>query len=205
MPKRVSIYILKYVFTLSLGVICSMIVILAVSFLTPVFYYIPKPALAAMVIAAVITMVDIQVPREIWKIKRIDMIPHAISFFGTFYQLEAGVLAGAFVALLIMVSREVHPKNDINIDDDGTTATIHMKGGVTYPGVEYMKALITKVRKENVSLEIVNVDVSYLHQIDYAVIMGFKAVISDALTMNICVQFVNVANKSVKCFYKASL
>ena len=174
------------------------VVFFAISFLTPVFYYIPKPALAAMIMAAVITMVDTQVPREIWKIKRIDMIPYAISFFGTFYQLEAGVLAGAVVALLIMVSREVHPKNDIAYSIDGNTASITLKDSVSYPGVEYIKDLFATLMKEKEYLKVVTIDMSNVYEIDYAVLMGFKNVIADVAENGMHVQFINFIDTKVK-------
>jgi MFS superfamily sulfate permease-like transporter len=46
-----------------------LLVILALLFLTPLFYFIPKAALAAIIIAAVIFMVEVHVVVPIWKTK----------------------------------------------------------------------------------------------------------------------------------------
>jgi MFS superfamily sulfate permease-like transporter len=45
------------------------LVILALLFLTQLFFYIPKAALAAVIIAAVIFMVEYRVVKPIWKMK----------------------------------------------------------------------------------------------------------------------------------------
>jgi MFS superfamily sulfate permease-like transporter len=45
------------------------LVILALLFLTGMFYFIPKAALAAVIIAAVVFMVEYHVVKPIWKTK----------------------------------------------------------------------------------------------------------------------------------------
>lgn len=44
-------------------------VILALRFLTPYFYYIPKASLAAVIVCAVIFMVDLDVIKPMWRSK----------------------------------------------------------------------------------------------------------------------------------------
>lgn len=43
-------------------------VILALTFLTPYFYYIPKPTLAAVIICAVYFMIEWTISKYIWKL-----------------------------------------------------------------------------------------------------------------------------------------
>ena len=151
-------------------------------------------------------MVDTKVPMQIWKIKRIDIIPYAISFFGTFYQLEAGVLSGAVVALIIMISNEVHPKNEIDYDTEGTTATIHLKGNMTYPGVEYIKELLATLMEKHPSLKIINIDMGSSYKVDYAVVIGLKSAVNDVEIKNVHLKFVNFAESTVReIFLKAGL
>ena len=49
------------------GVWTGALVVLALLFLTELFYYIPKAALAAVIIAAVIQMVDYHIVRTLWR------------------------------------------------------------------------------------------------------------------------------------------
>ena len=41
-------------------------------FLTPVFYYLPKAVLAAIIIVAVFSLIDIKYPRKLWTYKKDD-------------------------------------------------------------------------------------------------------------------------------------
>lgn len=47
----------------------GLLVIIALLFFTPYFYYIPKASLAAIIIAAVIFMVEVHVVKPIWRTK----------------------------------------------------------------------------------------------------------------------------------------
>lgn len=47
----------------------GILVLFALLFLTPLFFYIPKAALAAVIIAAVIFMVEVKVVKPMWRSK----------------------------------------------------------------------------------------------------------------------------------------
>lgn len=47
----------------------GLLVLFALLFLTPMFFYIPKAALAAVIIAAVIFMIEVKVVKPMWRSK----------------------------------------------------------------------------------------------------------------------------------------
>ena len=51
------------------GVYTAIVVILSLNFFTPCFYYIPKAALAAVIIVAVAFMVELHLFKPIWRTK----------------------------------------------------------------------------------------------------------------------------------------
>ena len=61
----VHVYIYIYIYIVDAGTI----VLLAISFLSPFFQYIPKSALSAIIIAAVLPMVDVRIVYRIFKIR----------------------------------------------------------------------------------------------------------------------------------------
>jgi sodium-independent sulfate anion transporter 11 len=68
------------------GVWTAVLVLLALSFLTPLFYYIPDAALAAVIIMAVIDMVDFSLIPKLWRIKKnrfstMDCNVHLVSIY----------------------------------------------------------------------------------------------------------------------------
>lgn len=51
----------------NIGYFAGMMTFLALSFLTPYFYYIPRSTLAAVLISAVIFIIDLKIIRLLWK------------------------------------------------------------------------------------------------------------------------------------------
>ena len=51
------------------GVFTGGVILLSLAFLTPLFEYIPKAALSAVIISAVIQMVDYEILPKFWKIQ----------------------------------------------------------------------------------------------------------------------------------------
>ena len=52
-------------------------------FLTPLFYYLPKAVLAAIIMVAVFGLIDIAEVKRLWRIKRVDLGLLAVTFLGT--------------------------------------------------------------------------------------------------------------------------
>lgn len=48
------------------GIYSAMLTIFALSFLTPYFYYIPKPVLSAVLISAVVFLIDWKIVQRLW-------------------------------------------------------------------------------------------------------------------------------------------
>jgi len=87
---------------------------LTVIFLTPLFYYLPKAALAATILVAVVNLIDIKAARHIWAYNKAD----AMALLGTFTAvlivgIEQGVLVGALMALALFIWRSSKPHSAI--------------------------------------------------------------------------------------------
>ena len=60
--------------------VTGILVVLALFFLTPYFAFIPKATLAAIIIAAVIFMVEVKVVRPMWRTKSMFVYQHMCAF-----------------------------------------------------------------------------------------------------------------------------
>eukprot|EP00040_Diaphanoeca_grandis_P038032 m.254289 g.254289 ORF g.254289 m.254289 type:complete len:760 (+) comp33914_c1_seq4:281-2560(+) len=77
------------------GLVTALIVIIALVALTEVFYFIPKAALAAMIIMSVVHMVDIAALRRIAKVSKADLFIWLWVFLCcVFWNLEYGIGTG---------------------------------------------------------------------------------------------------------------
>ncbi|XP_066250806.1 sodium-independent sulfate anion transporter-like isoform X1 [Euwallacea similis] len=93
------------------GIYTGIMVIMAFTFLTPYFPYIPKATLAAVIICAVIFMVEISITKMIWDINKLDMLPFVITFVSCLViGIEVGILVGVLVEICKLVYFASRPK-----------------------------------------------------------------------------------------------
>lgn len=75
------------------NIIMSCVVFLTLEFITPLFKYTPNAILSAIIISAVINLIDFQAAILIWKIDKFDFIACMGAFFGViFASVEIGLL-----------------------------------------------------------------------------------------------------------------
>lgn len=184
------------------SVIACGLVFGALGFLMPCFYYIPKTVLGAMIFMAVITMFDYKTPMRIWKVRKIDMLPYLVSFFGTFYTLETGVLAGAVVSLLVMVSYEVNPTHEIVRNGDGQTVTIIFKGNLSYPSIDYIKETVTGYIAQQKDIHTINIDMGHVYHIDFPVVNSFRSLVAEVENDGVFIDFENFIDANVEQSFK---
>ncbi|XP_074040482.1 sodium-independent sulfate anion transporter isoform X1 [Leptinotarsa decemlineata] len=151
------------------GLYTSILVVTALLFFTPYFYFIPKATLAGIIIAAVIFMVEVKVVRPMWRTKKLDLMLALITFIACLVlALEIGILVGIGINLLFILYHAARPKI--------TVERLTSKGGVEYlmltpdrclifPSVDYVRNLVTKhsIRQ---ALPVV-IDCSHIYGADY--------------------------------------
>lgn len=75
------------------NIIMSIVVLLTLLFLTPLFKYTPNAILAAIIINAVIPLIDVNAAVLIFKIDKLDFVACMGAFFGViFVSVEIGLL-----------------------------------------------------------------------------------------------------------------
>ncbi|KAH6802938.1 sulfate transporter 4 [Perilla frutescens var. frutescens] len=92
------------------GVVMGIIMGCALQFLTPLFEYIPQCGLAAIVISAVIGLVDYDEAIFLWRVDKRDFLLWTITFiFTLFLGIELGVLLGVGVSLAFVIHESANP------------------------------------------------------------------------------------------------
>jgi SulP family sulfate permease len=91
--------------------ITAVSVILTLLFLTPLFYYLPKTVLAAIIIVAVAGLVDVKGTKELFTIKKTDGLTLLLTFIATLsLGIEWGILAGIVFSLTVFIRRSAYPR-----------------------------------------------------------------------------------------------
>ncbi|MCD7461463.1 putative sulfate transporter 4.2 [Datura stramonium] len=92
------------------GLVMGIIMACALLFLTPAFEYIPQCALAAIVISAVIGLVDYDEAKFLWRVDKKDFLLWTITCMTTlFLGIEIGVLVGVGVSLAFVIHESANP------------------------------------------------------------------------------------------------
>lgn len=83
---------------------------LATLFLTPFLYYLPRATLAATIIVAVLSLVDIHALKRIWAYSKRDAAAMLATFFVTLaVNIEMGILAGVGLSLILWLYKTSQP------------------------------------------------------------------------------------------------
>src|SRR3546814_15700870 len=90
---------------------------LAGLFLTPLLYSLPIATLAATIIVAVLSLVDLKTPGQLWNYSKADFTAHMATIVITLLAgVEMGVIAGVSVGLLLYLWRASRPHAAIRSD-----------------------------------------------------------------------------------------
>jgi len=88
------------------SIITALLVLVSIAFFTPLFTNLPKAALGAIIIVAVINLIDIAEMRHIATVKRSDTIGMGVAFIGTLaVGIELGILIAVVASMLVVFAR----------------------------------------------------------------------------------------------------
>ncbi len=92
------------------SIITGGLIALTVLFLTPLFYYLPKAVLAAIILVAVVNLIDVKAFKLIWTYNKADAAALIITFLAVLVMgIEKGILIGAGSAIALFVWRTSKP------------------------------------------------------------------------------------------------
>jgi SulP family sulfate permease len=90
-------------------VTCAVVVITLLAF-TRAFFYLPKAALSAIIVAAVAGLIDIRGAAEVYRVKRTDFYLLVLTFIATLsLGIQWGILVGIGASVLLFLVRTTRP------------------------------------------------------------------------------------------------
>ncbi|XP_014469968.1 PREDICTED: sodium-independent sulfate anion transporter-like [Dinoponera quadriceps] len=165
------------------GVYTGLLVLISLQFLTPYLYYIPKASLAAVIIAAVVFMVELHVVKPMWRTKKIDLIPAVVTFLCClFVRLELGIVIGIGINLLFLLYASARPTLRVHKATSISGCeylVITPDRSLVFPSVEYVRAVISKQgMREGTAVPVV-IDSTHIQAADFTAAKGIKTLIED--------------------------
>ncbi|KAI7753587.1 hypothetical protein M8C21_021421 [Ambrosia artemisiifolia] len=121
------------------GIIMGLIICSALLFMTPLFEFIPQCALAAIVVSAVIGLVDYEEAMFLWRVDKKDFFLWTVTSATTlFFGIEIGVLVGVGFSLAFVIHESANPHIAVLGRLPGTTVyrnTQQYPEAYTYNGI----------------------------------------------------------------------
>lgn len=140
------------------SVITALFVLLTLLFLTPLLYHLPQAVLAAIIIMAVIGLVNFKAVKHAWQASKHDGIAAVVTFVATLAfapHLDNGIMVGAGLALGLYLYRTMSPRvavlgrykdgtlRDIKVNPDLPTSkhvvAIRFDGSLYFANVPYFE------------------------------------------------------------------
>ncbi len=95
------------------SVVTSVIVVVTLLWLTPLLYHLPQATLAAVIMMAVVGLINVKAVKHAWQANKQDGIVAVVSFVLTLAfapHLDKGILIGAGLALVMYLYRTMQPR-----------------------------------------------------------------------------------------------
>lgn len=208
------------------GVITAIVMLCTLLFLTPLFYYLPKFALAAIVMNSVIPLVALGEAKHLFHVKKHDFLLWVTAFLGTLF---LGVLMGIMVAvglsLIIVIYESARPQITILWRIPGTSIYRNMKqessgtfiqnvfiarigSSLYFANASFVKDMLLAHVSD---LDIVNkteyivLEMTPVISVDSSACHVIKDVVNDFRMRNMQVAFAMVGNRVDKTLRKAGL
>ncbi|XP_071051901.1 sodium-independent sulfate anion transporter-like [Onthophagus taurus] len=182
------------------GVFTGIMVLLALSFLTPYFSFIPKTSLAAVIICAVIFMIEYEVVKPMWRSNKKDLIPTFATFLlCLIVGVELGILIGVSINLIFLLYPSARPKCTVDIlrSPTGNEYILITPGySLYFPSIDFIKSNIAKQAFNSPHLPVV-LDCRFVQNIDFTAAKGIANLIKEFSLRNQRILFLNPSEEFI--------
>ncbi len=165
----------------------------AALFLTPLVYYLPNATLAATIIVAVLSLVDLSILKRTWIYSRSDFAAVALTIAVTLgLGVELGVASGVILSVLLHLYKTSRPHvaevgrvpgtehfRNIHrhaVETDPALVTLRVDESLYFVNARYLEDLIQKRVTEGGSIRNVVLQFSAVNALDYSALESLEAI-----------------------------
>lgn len=205
------------------AIISAAIIIITLLFLTPLFYFLPKTLLAAIIIVAVLKLIQIKEAQFLWKANKKDFALMLITFLGTLsLGIENGILLGVILSLGVLIYDTSRPHIAVlgkvegtnsyrnlsrfpNIKPPSETLIIRVDSRLCYTNIIFFEDEIQKLLQENPNTKQLVLDFQSVSDVDISAVHGISEIIDECKQLNIQLVFTSLIGPVRDAFSKAGL
>lgn len=185
------------------GIFTGIMVLLALGFLTPYFAFIPKASLAAVIISAVIFMIEYEVVKPMWRSSKKDLIATCATFvFCLAIGVEYGILVGVGINIVFLLYPSARPT--VYVDKTKTSngaidyVVITPGNSLYFPAVDFLKTSVGKAGAGS-NFPVV-IDCRFILGADFTAAKGISALINEFLLKGQGLYFLHTKEEVVSVF-----
>jgi MFS superfamily sulfate permease-like transporter len=166
----------------------SVVTVLAVAttllLLTPLLYYLPQATLAAVIMLAVVGLINIKPMIRAWQANRHDGVVTVVTFVLTLAlapELEMGILFGMLLSLALLLFRLMKPRVAFPAHDerlfpaeaveagvlgDGSIVRMRFEGSLVFANVAFFEEQLQKMLASTPNLKVLIIDAVSINEVD---------------------------------------
>jgi SulP family sulfate permease len=155
------------------SVFTVLVVLVTLLFLTPTLYHLPQAVLAAIIMMAVVGLINFGAIKHAWQAHRHDGICAIVTFVATLAfapHLDVGILVGGGLAIVMFLYRTMSPRLNVRVHDGGGTAaavvSIHFDGRLYFANVPYFEDAVLEAASSHPGARAILVDGRAINEID---------------------------------------
>jgi sulfate permease, SulP family len=191
------------------SIVTGLLVAVTVMFLTPLFYFLPQACLAAVIITAVYTLIDVATLRRMWAYDKGDAIAW-LTTFGAVLALgvEQGIMLGALIALALHLWRTSHPhiaivgrlgdsehfrnvlRHDVKTSPE--VLAVRVDASLYFANAKYLENFLTQTIADRSEIKSVLLVCSAINLIDASALEILESLIADFRNLGIQFYFTEV-------------
>jgi SulP family sulfate permease len=167
------------------SIVAAIFVLLTLLFFTALLFHLPKPVLAAVIIMAVIGLVNFKALFNAWRASRDDGISAIVTFITTLAfapNIQNGIITGIILSLALLLYRMMQPRvAGLGVHSDGTLRDAHrhnlpalhprlgairFDGALRFVNVSYFEDALLTLERENPSVRYILVKSNGINYLD---------------------------------------
>ncbi|RLQ22959.1 sulfate permease [Seongchinamella sediminis] len=179
--------------TQAASILAAIGIALAALFLTPILRYLPNAALAATIIVAVSSLVDLELLRRAWRYSVSDFAAVITTIIATLLLgVELGVLAGIVVSILLHLYKTTRPHMAVvgavagtehyrnverhNVITHPNLVSLRIDESLYFANASYLEDYIYELVADNEKLEHVILQCTAVNEIDMSALEALEAI-----------------------------
>lgn len=206
------------------SIFSAILIVLTLLFLTPLFYYLPNAVLAAVVIVAVLGLIDYKEAIHLWKEDRSDFWMLLATFIITLTMgIETGIGAGVVLSLGMVVYRSTRPHLAVlarvpgtdfyrnirrfdNLEQREDILVLRMDGPLYFANLNYFKDNLSRLMAERgAKLKAVVINADSISHVDSSAVHALKDWVRELQAQEIKLYFTSLIGPVRDIFSKTGL